>query len=527
MLMTAGFQETRQWWSTSRYTRSESTSMFLSISVILTLWVSTVGGEVGLCDFPQINHGILYDEKKYKPSFPVSTGKFFYYSCEYNFVSPSKSLWTQITCTEEGWSPTPKCLRMCFFPSVENGHSLSSGKTHLEGDTVLILCNRGYSLQNNEKTISCTERGWSTPPMCISTRQCVLRYVELGISPPSPRTYVQDQSVKVQCYPGYSLPNEEKTIVCTESGWSPPPKCVRVMKPCDYRKLKHGRLYYENRYRPYLSGHTGTKYIYYCDYNYVTASNTYWDYIYCTKEGWVPAVQCHRGCVFNYVENGISPSSSRKYVQDQSIKVQCYPGYSLPNKENTIVCTESGWSPPPKCIPVNNSCVNPPRVKNATTISRQMDKYPSGERVRYECKQPLEIFGETEVMCLNGTWSEPPQCKDSVGKCGSPPPIDNGDITSFPLPEYAQHSLVEYQCQSLYQLQGNKKITCRNGEWSEPPKCLTLFTIPKFWKQPRCPATDEWIKKMWYLYTMEFYSVMKKNEILSFAASAFTHLVDL
>uniref|UniRef100_A0A8C0XKM5 Sushi domain-containing protein n=1 Tax=Castor canadensis TaxID=51338 RepID=A0A8C0XKM5_CASCN len=125
------------------------------------------------------------------------------------------------------------------------------------------------------------------------------------------------------------------------------------MKPCDYRKLKHGRLYYENRYRPYLSGHTGTKYIYYCDYNYVTASNTYWDYIYCTKEGWVPAVQCHRGCVFNYVENGISPSSSRKYVQDQSIKVQCYPGYSLPNKENTIVCTESGWSPPPKCIPVS------------------------------------------------------------------------------------------------------------------------------------------------------------------------------
>jgi hypothetical protein len=43
-----------------------------------------------------------------------------------------------------------------------------------------------------------------------------------------------------------------------------------------------------------------------------------------------------------------------------------------------------------------------------------------------------------------------------------------------------------------------------------------LFTIAKLWKQPRCPTTDEWIKKM-YLYTIEFYSATKKNEILSCA----------
>jgi hypothetical protein len=44
-----------------------------------------------------------------------------------------------------------------------------------------------------------------------------------------------------------------------------------------------------------------------------------------------------------------------------------------------------------------------------------------------------------------------------------------------------------------------------------------LFTIAKLWKQPRCPTSDEWIKKMWCLYKMEFYSTIKKNEILSFA----------
>jgi hypothetical protein len=43
-----------------------------------------------------------------------------------------------------------------------------------------------------------------------------------------------------------------------------------------------------------------------------------------------------------------------------------------------------------------------------------------------------------------------------------------------------------------------------------------LFTIAKLWKQPRCPTTDGRIKKMWYLYTMDFYLATKKNEFLTF-----------
>jgi hypothetical protein len=44
----------------------------------------------------------------------------------------------------------------------------------------------------------------------------------------------------------------------------------------------------------------------------------------------------------------------------------------------------------------------------------------------------------------------------------------------------------------------------------------TLLTVVKLWKQPRCPVINEWIKKMWYLYTMDFFPATKKNEILSF-----------
>ena len=50
-----------------------------------------------------------------------------------------------------------------------------------------------------------------------------------------------------------------------------------------------------------------------------------------------------------------------------------------------------------------------------------------------------------------------------------------------------------------------EKATCN------PMFIAALFTIDRPWKQPRCPSTDEWIKKLWYIYTMELYSVIKRN----------------
>ena len=44
-----------------------------------------------------------------------------------------------------------------------------------------------------------------------------------------------------------------------------------------------------------------------------------------------------------------------------------------------------------------------------------------------------------------------------------------------------------------------------------PVFIAALFTIARTWKQPRCPSTDEWIKTLWYIHTMEYYSAIKKN----------------
>ena len=50
------------------------------------------------------------------------------------------------------------------------------------------------------------------------------------------------------------------------------------------------------------------------------------------------------------------------------------------------------------------------------------------------------------------------------------------------------------------------------GDTCSPMFIAALFTIAKTWKLPKCPLTEEWIKKIWFIYTMEYYSVTKDNE---------------
>jgi hypothetical protein len=74
------------------------------------------------------------------------------------------------------------------------------------------------------------------------------------------------------------------------------------------------------------------------------------------------------------------------------------------------------------------------------------------------------------------------------------------------LPSRGAQTYIRKECAPAY-----NRATCT------PMFIAALFTIAKLWKQPSCPTINEWIKKIWYLYTMEIYSAIKKNEIILLA----------
>uniref|UniRef100_A0A452E367 Complement factor H related 5 n=1 Tax=Capra hircus TaxID=9925 RepID=A0A452E367_CAPHI len=511
--------------------------MLLLTHVLLILWISTVGGQGRHCDFPKINHGILYNEKKYKASFPVSLGKVFYYSCEYNFMSPSKHFWTPITCTEGGWSPTPKCLRVCFFPFVENGQSASSGQTHLEGATVQITCNKGYSLPDNKGSITCAEGGWSSPPECISTKKCLKTDIVVanGFFSESEYAYPVNKETQYKCKPGYTTADGKTsgTVQCLQGGWSSQPTCIKIECHLPFleanvdvypkqEKYKVGDvLKFSCRQRlkrvgpdsvqcyqfgwspnfPTCKGQVRScgqppqlpngklKHVkqekyehsemveYDCSPNFVMKGPKK---IQCMDGEWTTLPTCvepGKACRFMpQLENGYSQPSVPPYRHGVSVVLSCRNAYTMIGN-TTVTCIDGIWTELPKCVGKKiQLCPPPPQIPNAQNMLTTVN-YQEGEKVTVLCKENYAFLEAKELVCKSGQWQSLPRCVESAQYCGPPPPIEDGDITSFPLSAYSPGSVVQYRCQSFYELRGNLTVTCRNGQWSEPPTCIDACII--------------------------------------------------
>uniref|UniRef100_H2Q0T9 Sushi domain-containing protein n=1 Tax=Pan troglodytes TaxID=9598 RepID=H2Q0T9_PANTR len=176
--------------------------MLLLINVILTLWVSCANGQVKPCDFPDIKHGGLFHENMRRPHFPVAVGKYYSYYCDEHFETPSGSYWDYIHCTQNGWSPAVPCLRKCYFPYLENGYNQNYGRKFVQGNSTEVACHPGYRLPKAQTTVTCTEKGWSPTPRCIRVSKYISKCYPSPLSPPpTPQHF----NLQYDCQPRYSF----------------------------------------------------------------------------------------------------------------------------------------------------------------------------------------------------------------------------------------------------------------------------------------------------------------------------------
>nr|XP_034368727.1 complement factor H-like [Arvicanthis niloticus] len=441
----------------------------------------TCKGQVESCTQPlEVLNGEIKGTKKVE----YSHGDVVEYDCKPRFLlkGPNK-----IQCVDGKWTTLPICVeeeRTCGdIPEIEHGSVQFSVPPYHHGVSVEFTCAETFTMIG-QGSVSCISGRWTQLPQCVATNKLekckALKSTDIEAIHPNKNELNHNSSMSYKC----RGKQDYEISICINGRWDPEPNCAKKTSCPPPPQVPNAQVI-ETTVK-YLDGE---KVSVLCQDNYLTQDP---EEMVCKDGRWQSLPRCiekipcsqppkiEHGSInlprFSVVRRDSIESSSHEH--GTTFSYVCDDGFRI-SEENVVTCYMGKWSSPPRCKSLDNSCVDPPHVSDSIIVTRSKAKYPSGDRVRYECNKPFELFGEMEVMCQNGIWTEPPQCKDSTGKCGPPPPIDNGDITSLSLPAYATLSSVEYQCQNYYQLKGNKKITCRNGKWSEPPTCLLPCVIPE------------------------------------------------
>ncbi|XP_034866058.1 complement factor H-like isoform X3 [Mirounga leonina] len=387
------------------------------------------------------------------------------------------------TCINGRWDPELKCTEVQTQscpppPQIPNAQNMATTVNYQDGEKVSVVCQDNYILQDAEEIV-CKDGRWQSIPRCVEKLACPqppriehgtiksCEFSEEIEGSLKPKLYPHGSKLNYTCEDGFRI-SEKDEITCQMGKWSSLPRCVGLpCAPPEYVVLHSIPPRKSDTYQ------YGEEIVYECVEGFgINGSAS----IKCLGGKWSHPPKCIKTDCFGLPDFGnaipIGPMKE-SYKSEEKVTYKCPKYYEL-DGPNFVQCIKSQWIGKPTCKDI--SCENPPKVKNAIILSEKPTYLP-GQSARYECIKPFELFGEVEVICLNGTWTQPPQCADPKGKCGPPPPIDNGDITSFPSSTYAPGSSVEYKCQSFYVLQGYKTIRCRNGQWSTPPKCLEICTI--------------------------------------------------
>ncbi|XP_062991124.1 complement factor H [Elgaria multicarinata webbii] len=382
----------------------------------------------------------------------------------------------QIFCTAHGnWSASvPKCEEITCEPEdIEHGSIIAPKTLYRDGDRIQFSCDHGYKHIGRSDAI-CTHNGWNTRLACTEII-CLPPQVQNGIFQPKENQYRYEDIIQMQCDRGYK--GSGQISKCTESGWTPPPKC---MLGCDYPIIENGRLdaYYEDRRVnniPVLLGHPVQ---FRCNRGFLTSNGYESIRVQCTRSGWNPEPKCLKICRDDVqVPHGRLHGSywGREYIEGQGLSYTCDRGFSPADPHARARCTKDGWSPNPLCVPEEtlHTCENIPVLHGFFFETRE--RFPLNERAKYRCQSgftTLEGHNTGETQCLVKGWEPEPKCVQTCSKPSEENAIFNTTKSVF-LPE----ETLNYQCkdgfETLKKTSGDQ-IACTGNGWVPNPGCQLI-----------------------------------------------------
>ncbi|XP_066857538.1 complement factor H-related protein 5-like isoform X3 [Anser cygnoides] len=418
-------------------------------------------------------------------SYTYRSEEYILFTCKISYREVSNPEDFNVQC-QDGVINYPRCEYVTCEPPPE----IAGGKVqgvkkprYLPGETAHYQCWQGF-LMTGASTVTCQNGTWTELPQCKGKgRKCgPPPDIENGdiLSFPLPE-YDQGETVKYKCASFHILKGPEQ-ITCTDGQWTNPPVCLAA---CTVSEEDMDRNNIELRWRGgrKLYSTSGDFVEFDCKIGYVQDPASSPFRVQC-MDGTLEYPRCKPGKDCTVLEmamerNNIKLRQSRRrsytYRSEEYILFTCKISYrEVSNPEDFNVQCQDGVINYPRCEYV--TCEPPPEIAGGKVQGVKKPRYLPGETAHYQCWQGFLMTGASTVTCQNGTWTELPQCKGKGRKCGPPPDIENGDILSFPLPEYDQGETVKYKCASFHILKGPEQITCTDGQWTNPPVCLAACT---------------------------------------------------
>ncbi|XP_030225109.1 C4b-binding protein alpha chain isoform X17 [Gadus morhua] len=462
------------------------------MGLVLVLLLSSLLGPLGQaqaqdCEKPMRYTMSLTGEHIQKEHFP--NGLVVTFECATGYRSTGGS--GKTTCAAGTWTTsTLSCEKFnCGSLELVNGHVEYSEGTSF-GSVATFSCKDGYILSGREK-LTCGNTEWLGRTPTCSVVKCDSPPSVDKAEGPSPKRDLYDFAsvVRYKCQKDYTI-NGSASLKCSSNGkFTPnPPTCLMVRCKAPYipngSQKSGARPPYVHRSLVEYECNPGFKMegegVMTCQLNSTWSSTPECKEFNC---GSLELVNGH----VEYSE-GTSFGSLATF--------SCNDGYILSGR-NRLLCGNTEWlGRTPNCIgavftkdlsaksrrvrstPSVVKCDSPPSVDKAEGPSPKRDFYDFESVVRYNCQKDYTINGSASLKCKsNGEFTpNPPTCL--MVRCKAPF-IPNGSQKSGARPPYIHRSLVEYECKPGFKMEGEGVMTCQlDSTWSSTPECKVLPVDP-------------------------------------------------